>query len=257
MGELERASDGQDGGSGFGGCGPRPPSLWSAATMSRPCPKCGEDVPIVLRGVEAFCTACGRRRLPFAQEALNLKGKSAKAGGTAARVLGVIVWIFGFFLSALLGGTLQVLFPEILLGLAVGGPIAFVTLLLGAFLFFGGRKLGKMGDATATEAQIKAIRGLARQRRGVLTADDVARHLDLTPERGDALLTDLARHPDEDVGVDIDDQGRVLFLFDNPEARRWRVRVEASGLDPDEFAAEASQLELPARASKGSREREA
>ena len=28
----------------------------------------------------------------------------------------------------------------------------------------------------------------------------------------------------------------VLFLFDNPEARRWRIRVEASGLDADDAA---------------------
>lgn len=218
--------------------------------MSRPCPKCGEDVPVVLRGVEAFCTACGRRRMPFAQEALNLKGKSAKAGGTAARVLGMIVWIFGFFLATILGGSLQVLLPDMMLGLAVGGPIAFVTLLLGAFLFFGGRKLGQIGDATATAAQVRAIRGLARQRDGVVTAADVARHLDIPRERADALLTELAGHPDEDVGVDIDDHGQVLFLFDNPEARRWRVRVEASGLDPDAFAAEASQIELPAREAR-------
>ncbi len=197
--------------------------------------------------MEAFCTACGRRRLPFAQEALNLKGKSAKAGGTAARVLGMVVWIFGLFLAALLAVTFQVLVPGWGLGFAVGGTIGFVTLLLGAFLFFGGRKLGQIGDASATEAQIKAIRGLARQRRGVLTAGDVARHLDLPRQRADALLTDLARHPDQDVGVEIDDHGEVLFLFDNPEARRWRIRVEASGLDADEFAAEASQIELPAR----------
>ncbi len=224
--------------------------------MARPCPRCGEDVPVVLRGTEAFCTACGRRRLPFAQEALNLKGKSAKVGGTAARVLGMIVWTFGFFLAALLGFVLQFFFPEMLLGYAVGGTISFVTLLLGSLLFFGGRTLGKVGERAATEAQVKAIRGLARQRKGVLTANEVARHLDITSERADALMTELAGRPDEDVGVDIDDHGNVLYLFDNPEARRWRVRVEQSGLDPDEFAEGAAAIELPAKTTDPPLERE-
>ncbi|MBO6937809.1 MAG: hypothetical protein JJ863_22770 [Deltaproteobacteria bacterium] len=215
--------------------------------MARPCPRCGEDVPVVLRGTEAFCTACGRRRLPFAQEVLNLKGKSARVGGTAARVLGMITWTFGFFLAALLGFVLQFFFPEMLLGYAVGGTISFVTLLLGSLLFFGGRTLGKVGERAATEAQVRAIRGLARQRKGVLTASEVARHLDITSQRADALMTELAQRPEEDVGVDVDDHGNVLFLFDNPEARRWRVRVEASGLDPDEFAQGAAAIELPAK----------
>ena len=215
--------------------------------MARPCPRCGEDVPVVLRGVEAFCTACGRRRSPFVQEALNLKGKSATIGGTAARVLGLIIWIFGLFLAGLLAFVLQLFFPELLVGFAVGGTIGFVSLLLGTFLFFGGRKLGQIGERSATAAQVKAIHGLARQRNGIVTAQDVSLHLDLTPERADAVLTELAGRPEEDVGVEIDDEGRVLYLFDNPEARRWRVRVEASGLDPDSFAEEAAKLELPVR----------
>lgn len=213
-------------------------------------------MPVVLRGTEAFCTACGRRRLPFAQDALNLKGKSAKVGGGAARVFGMIVWTFGFFLSALLGFVLQYFFPEMLAGYAVGGTIAFVTLLLGSLLFFGGRTLGKVGERAATEAQLRAIRGLARQRNGVLTAGEVARHLDIDSERADLLLTDLAGRADEDVGIDVDDDGNVLFLFDDPAAKRWRVRVEKSGLDPDAFAAEAAAIELPAREADAPLERE-
>ncbi len=212
-------------------------------------------MPVVLRGTEAFCTACGRRRLPFAQDALNLKGKSAKVGGTAARVFGMIVWTFGFFLAALLGFVLQYFFPEMLVGYAVGGTIGFVTLLLGSLLFFGGRTLGKVGERAATEAQVRAIRGLARQRNGVLTAGEVARHLDITSERADALMTELAGRADEDVGIDVDDHGNVLYLFDDPAARRWRVRVEQSGLDPDAFAAGAAAIELPPKDADAERER--
>jgi hypothetical protein len=224
--------------------------------MALPCPACGENVPIVLRGTEAFCTACGKRRMPMANEILNLKGKTAKVSGSAARVLGLIVWIFGFFLALLLGVTLQAFLPMPWIGWAVGAPIAFVTLLLGAFLFFGGRTLGKIGDASATQAQRKAIRGIARLKDGVVRARDVALHLHIPESRADALLTELAARPEEDVGIEIDPQGVVLYLFDNPEARRWRVRVEQGGHDPDEFAAGVAEIQLPA-ANRERDEREA
>ena len=146
--------------------------------------------------------------------------------------------------------------PELWVGLAVGSPIALLTWLLGSVMFFGGKKLGKLGDATANQAQIKAIRGLARQRDGVVRAKDVARQLHIDEPKADAILTELAKQPDEDVGIDISDEGEVLYLFDNPAARRWRVRVDASDLDPEEAAALAEPVEIAAEAASPPRQRE-
>lgn len=199
-------------------------------------------MPVVLRGGAARCTACGAARAPFAAKVLNITGQPAKIGGAAAKVAGGIVWTVGTFVALLLTLVIQALWPAGVLGFAIGIPIAFLTFVLGAALFFGGRMLGKSGDAALSDARITAIRGLARHKKGVLRAVDVAKSLHVKPEEADAMLTELAKKPEEDVGVDINDQGEVLYLFDSPDAHRFRVRVEAAGLGfGDEIPAEIEE----------------
>lgn len=209
--------------------------------MSLACPSCGQDVPVVLRAGAARCTACGATRAPFAAKVLNITGQPAKIGGTAAKVAGGVVWTVGTFVALLLMLVIQAVWPAGWLGFAIGIPIEFLTIMMGAALFFGGRMLGKAGDAALSDARITAIRGLARHKKGVLRAIDVAKSLHVKPEQADAMLTELAKKPEEDVGIDINDEGEVLYLFDSPDAHRFRVRVEAAGLGTGEIPAEIEE----------------
>ena len=51
------------------------------------CPRCRQNAPIVYRGVNAFCTACGAPRSVLANTSVNLAGQPSKVGGQVTRVL--------------------------------------------------------------------------------------------------------------------------------------------------------------------------
>src|SRR5580765_7386431 len=116
----------------------------------RACPKCGQNAPIVVRGVEAFCTVCGARRAPFAADILNLAGKPARLGGVAARILGWGALGIGLFLALTLGLIAQAIGSMLVagswLGLAVGAPIALLSIVLWLFGVLGGKKLHRTGE---------------------------------------------------------------------------------------------------------------
>lgn len=202
------------------------------------CPHCGQRAPVVLRGLEAHCTACGGRRPPLAPQSLTLTGQPSRIGGTLATLSGALVLLVGLSLATFLGLLLQSIWPGSFVGWAFAIPIAAVTLFVGLGLLFGGRRLKRKGMDARRRVQLDAIRALANHRGGSVTALEAAKALDLPEEECDALLTQLAKDPRENVSLDVDDDGQIHYLFGIPE-KRWRVLEETAR----EAALEADEAE--------------
>ncbi|WP_437614137.1 hypothetical protein WMF20_14555 [Sorangium sp. So ce834] len=177
------------------------------------CPHCGKNAPVIHRGLAAYCTACGRERLPFAGKSVSLAGKPSRVGGAVAGALGWLVLIGGTALALLLGLGAAALFPGSIAGLAIGLPIGFIALTLGLLLLISGRKLSRSGVKASRDAQVQAIFSLASHRRRPLTAQEVGVALDLPAPEADALLTELAKERPDEVGVEIGERGEILYTF--------------------------------------------
>ncbi len=201
----------------------------------------------MLRGVDAYCTVCNAARTPFAASILNVAGKPARFGGIAARLFGWGALVVGLFLAVTVGLIVQAVASLFVagtwLGLAVGIPIALLSVLLALVGIIGGRRLGRSGEGSLRKAQLETIHGLARHHRGVVRPADAARALDLDLSQADALLASLARQPSENVSIDIDDDGNVFYLFGSAQAIRWRIRAEQAGISDGERAALEQELE--------------
>jgi hypothetical protein len=205
----------------------------------------------VLRGLEARCTACGALRPPFAlaSRSVTLAGQPSRIGGTVAFVSGWVVLAVGLSIAAFLGLLLFSIWPHSLVALAFSGPIAVLTLLLGLSMVLSGRRLRRSGNLAQKKARIEAIRALAAHRNGALTASQVALALNLSEPESDAALTELAKDPDEGISLEVDDDGRIQFLFGIPE-KRWRVLEEAAA-EADRAAGVELDAEARANASRG------
>lgn len=177
------------------------------------CPKCSQRAPIVLRGIEARCTACGALRVPFTARALNLAGKPSRFGGAAAKVIGWGALALGTALALSLALIIQSIFPSGYVGWAVALPMLVMSWLVGLSLVLGGRKLSRSGVRAQLEARRDAIRALAAHRGGSVTAAEVAHKLELLELEADVLLTELAKKPEENVALEIDDDGGIHYLF--------------------------------------------
>jgi hypothetical protein len=201
-------------------------------TSAAKCPHCGQHAPIMMRGIEARCTVCGRPRMPFSSVTLNLAGTPAKVAGVAARAAGCGVGAAGTLAAVALGGLLYALVlwaggPALAIALLVGLPIALISWAAAISLSLGGRWLGRYGAERAKKAKLATIRGLAAHQRGAVTASEAARALGSSTEEADALLTELAKSPDENIAVDVDDEGVVRYLFGRePAEDRWRILEE-------------------------------
>ncbi len=196
------------------------------------CPHCRQNAPIVYRGINAYCTACGAPRMPLAGKSVNLAGQPEKVGGTITRVFGWTVLAAGWLLALVFAGIIM------LLGgswgaLAIGGPIALITTLVAWALLRGGKELKKSGDDTELATKNQAIFALANTHGGVLRAMTVAQALQVSLTEGDDILTKLAKeHPDY-VSVDIDDNGNVLYRFTgNPRGYSMAPGVMAPNAVP-------------------------
>jgi hypothetical protein len=112
------------------------------------CPYCQTDAPVVYRGVMAYCTACGALRPPvLPTDAVNLAGQPSKVGGILAKVFGSLVLFVGLTVAIALGAIFQAIFPEGVVGYALGVPTALVSLAVGISLLLGGKSLSKSGRA--------------------------------------------------------------------------------------------------------------
>jgi len=188
----------------------------------------------VYRGVIAHCTACGAVRPPvLPTKSLNLAGQPSKVGGVLAKVLGWLVLFFGLSVAGVFAALFQAIWPDGIVGYALGIPMALVSLVTGIALLLGGKSLSKSGAETELAVRDKAIWGLASARGGILTKDDVAAALSVSSAEGDAYLTRLAKTKPDEIAVDVDDAGHVLFRFRSIAARpRVGVRVDVARQGP-------------------------
>src|SRR5690242_11940476 len=117
------------------------------------CPRCRQDAPTLVRGVRAYCTACGAPRpLADAAGAVNVAGQPARVGGSVAGVLGRVVLVTGLLVAFVLGSLAKAIFA---MGAAlwVGGFVSVITLMVALPLILGGRKLRKSGEERSRAAQ--------------------------------------------------------------------------------------------------------
>lgn len=211
----------------------------------------------MLRGVEAFCTVCNARRAPFGGDILNLAGTPERIGGHAARWFGWGAMSIGLFVAFTAGLVVQavasMITPGSWLGLAIALPIALLSVILGLAGILGGNKLGRAGEARLLDKQRDIVRALARHEKGVVKVADAARALGVDETRADGVLGTLAREPAENVSLDIDDDGNIMYLFGSAPAIRWRIQAERAGItDADR---EALEEELAHAATEEAAER--
>jgi hypothetical protein len=182
------------------------------------CPHCHTDAPLVYRGIKAYCSACGRPRAALSGSSLTHAGKPAKLGGTIVHVFGWAALAVGLLVSMLLGGVVGLLGAATgwfsgMAGLLVGGLLALFSLGVFLLLRLGGNKLEHSADETLEQRREQALRALAKNRGGVLQAADAAAALDMPLAEADALLTRLAKQQPEETGVEIGQEGQVLYTF--------------------------------------------
>jgi hypothetical protein len=200
------------------------------------CPKCRQRAPIVLRGLESRCAACGASRFLLAAPNVGLAGQPSRIGGIAATILGIAVLVLGLSLSVGVWFLFQAFMSTTALSWAFAVPTAAASLFWGLLLLFGGKKLRRSGEDRQQQVQLDAVKAMVQHRRGPISALEAARALELPEPQVDALLQRLARERATAVTLDVDEQGHVVYDFDGEE-RRWRVleedvAAEEAGTEP-------------------------
>ena len=246
---------------------PRPaPKRYAPPHVATPeqayCPKCGQRAPIRLEGLRAFCTACGEKRRPFATTTLNFAGTGYRAGGIAATVIGSMAMVTGLAMAAFFFFLFGWLFPGTWAPYALSVPTLIVSLAFGITAVLGGRKLGMVGQQKLDRARADTIRALANHHGGAVTAAMAARALEIEEPEADGILTIMAKDPKGDVTLDLDDDGKIHYLFGVGghalREAKWRVASEkaqaaqARVADPDAPTAEEiaeAEAELEAELS--------
>lgn len=178
------------------------------------CPRCRQNAPIVYRGVNAFCTACGAPRSVLANTSVNLAGQTSKVGGQVTRVFGWIVLVAGTLLAA---GTFATC--SALVGSAAAAPfvlaipIAIVSWVLSYFLLKGGKSLEKSGEDRQKATRTQAVFALANTRGGMVTPADLAQAIGVSPTEADDILTAMAKESPDHVSIEVDDNGTIYYRF--------------------------------------------
>src|SRR4051812_41829211 len=121
------------------------------------CPSCKQPAPTMVRGLQAFCTACGAPRPLLDGMPVNVAGQPARVGGGVASILGWFILLAGGLTSLAVGALFQAIFPTVIVGYVLGGFMFGMSLLFGLGLIFGGKKLSKSGDKSAQGAREQAV----------------------------------------------------------------------------------------------------
>lgn len=213
--------------------------------MSSQCSKCGQRAPIVLRGLDSRCAACGAPRFLLAAPNVSLAGQPSRVGGLMMSLIGITVLVLGLATSAGVWFLLQSLMPTRSFGWAFAIPVSTLSLLAGLALLFSGRRLRNSGTAHRQGVQLDAVKALVQHRRGPLSAADVANALQLPEGEVDQLLTQLAREQATAVTLDVDARGHIVYDFDGEDCR-WRVLEEdGEAEDPPPEAENARKRGVP------------
>jgi hypothetical protein len=218
------------------------------------CPNCRQDAPTIVKGVRAYCTACGAPRSLLEDTPVNVAGQPSKIGGGVARVVGWIILLTGILISLTAGGLISMLSVQV--GLIVGAFLFAMSLLTGLFLILGGRELQKSGTKRERSAHEQAVFAIARQRGGSVTPAELARSVSISESEADAFLTGMAKRPDGRVRLEVDDDGTLRYEVHEGGRMRVsggaRVRVSpgaatGSSFDADQLAEAEIAAEEEAR----------
>lgn len=199
----------------------------NGSQLASPCPTCGARAPIVLRGLDSCCSACGAARFLLAGPNVSFAGKPSRFGGIAASFVGVFVSGLGLSISAGLWFLGHAIAPGSTWSWALSVPVFGLSMLLGLALLVGGAKLRRHGAAREHEVQLQAVRSLVEHRRGPVSAHEISERLELPETEVDALLMELSRLSPSAVTIDVDASGRVVYDFEGEE-RRFRVLEETA-----------------------------
>ncbi|MGZ3449716.1 MAG: hypothetical protein ACXVEF_08960 [Polyangiales bacterium] len=163
------------------------------------------------RGTLAYCTACGAPRPPFSAKSVNLAGQPSKIGGSVAKAVGWMILAFGSLIGLTTIWILQLIFPTVAIGWALGVPIVVISLIVGLLTLFGGKKLKDSGVEAERTAKFEAIYAMALTRNGLVTAVDVGRTLGMPVQQADDLLTQMTKAFPEYVSIEVDDAGNLFY----------------------------------------------
>jgi hypothetical protein len=145
---------------------------------------------------------------------VNLAGQPSKVGGQVARVFGWIVLVFGTLLAA---GTLAMCGGMVGMTAAapwiLSVPIALTTWILSYFLLKGGKQLQQSGADTQKATRSQAVFALANTRGGMVTPNDLAHAISVTPKEADDILTAMAKEDSDHVSIEVDDNGNIYYRF--------------------------------------------
>lgn len=210
----------------------RCPACSQVLGVDNVCERCHALCPTLSRGVRLVCSACGseRTRLPntvvenAGQEARARSLDTLKVKGYGA--LAAVIALLGVTL-----GTLVALYGQN--AFEVGGAIALLVMSLVSAILLGRAALGVRARRAAAERFMleQRVLGFAFQRAGIVTAKEVARHLNTTVDFADAMLDRLVTAQRAD--MDVTDEGEIVFTF---QAARTGVASERAP------AARAAQL---------------
>lgn len=219
------------------------------------CPHCRQEAPIVYRGIAAYCTACGQPRLPLVAKSVNLAGQGSQVGGTVTRVLGFMVLFAGLAVALVVFGILAIFVPALWIAAVVGAPLAVLAAIAAWSIIKSGRTLEQSGLSEQQSTRLEAVVALARNKKGPLSAAEVAASLGIPWAQADALLTDLAKRHPEIATVEIDDQGGVFYRVD-PGTPKLRVAPSSTSTAEDlERARWAEAVEAESEAQQHARSR--
>jgi len=194
------------------------------------CPHCRQNAPIVYRGAMAYCTACGKPRLPLTGSGVNIAGQPAKVGGSVASILGWVTLAAGIIAALIVGALFQAIFPAGIVGYVLGVVISLFSLGIGLSLVYGGKSLRKSGTEKERFTREQAIFALAQNRGGMLSAMDVSQALNLPLPAADALMTAYAKEDPERVRLEVDDSGGIYYLFPQIAPLTTGPRVASPGV---------------------------
>jgi hypothetical protein len=150
-----------------------------------------------------------------------------------ARVFGWVVIGVGLSFALGIAAIAHLIFPAGFVGLAIGAPLALLSLIVGGLFLRGGRHLGERGASAERNVRTQALFALAANRKGTLTAHEASAALDMPLAAAEELLQSLAKEQYERVAVDVDSNGTLVYRFvvpppagDFQDSGAPRVRVD-------------------------------
>ncbi len=138
-------------------------------------------------------------------------GAGAKLGGTIARGAGWAILGAGICVAVILASLFQWIFPQGVVGYAVGGVVGLVAFVMSLGLLKGGGHLRATGVRAERDASVRALQGLARSLGGRFRVDEAAAILGCSSAEADGLLTALVREHSDEWSIDIDESGAVVY----------------------------------------------